>query len=104
MELLGGFRAIKSIIWLLFIYNLVCIFAFSLLYKLVGFSDHFELNEGVEDAYPTALYFSFATQATCMAGEIYPKTRLGRGIMSFQILSAWLVTLVLIVPWIKMAR
>ena len=101
MNLLGGFHAAKKILWLLFLYNLGSVVAFSMLYHTVGLDKHFELPEGTPATYPNCLYYAFAVQATCMAGEIYPKTPLGRGILSCQILSAFLSTMVLIVPWIR---
>lgn len=100
-ELLGGFHAAQQILALLFAYNVVCVLTFSAIYYKVGFDKHFELPETVKPNYVNALYYSLAVQATCMAGEIYPKTALGRGILSFQITSAYLTSMVLIVPWIK---
>lgn len=103
-EAFGGYHAVRNILVMLLIYNLSCVLLFSGLYTAVGFGKHFNLPEGMEDNYQNALYYSFATQATCMAGEVYPKTALGRGLISFQILSAYLTTLALIVPWIKASR
>lgn len=98
---LGGFHAVRNILFLLVAYNLTSVLIFSGLYTAIGFEKNFNLPEGTEPTYANALYYSFAVQATCMAGEIYPKTALGRGILSMQILSAYLTTMVLIVPWIK---
>lgn len=103
MSLLGGFHAAKNILLLLFAYNIVCMMTFATLYYSTGFDKHFNLPEGVKPNFLNALYYSLAVQATCMAGEIYPKTSFGRGILSFQITSAYLTTIVLIVPWIKSA-
>lgn len=101
MDMFGGFHAVRNILIALLVYNLSCVLFFSMMYNVIGFDDHFELPESVAPTYANALYYSFAVQATCMAGEIYPKTPLGRGMLSFQILSAYLTTMVLIVPWIK---
>lgn len=101
MQWLGGYHAVRNVLALLLLYNLASVFLFSMLYKVVGFEKHFNLPEGMSPSYANALYYSFATQATCMAGEIYPKTQTGRTILSLQILSAYLTTMVLIVPWIK---
>lgn len=104
MEMLGGFRAVRSILFLLLIYSLSCVFVFAGLYKAIGFSENFNLPENMEPSFANCMYYSFATQATCMAGEVSPKTQLGRTVLSFQILSAYLTTLVLIVPWIHASR
>lgn len=104
LAVLGGFHAIRNILFLLLMYNLTCVLVFSAVYYSVGFEKNFNLPEGTEPSYQNCLYYSFAVQATCMAGEIYPKTATGRAILSFQILSAFLVTMVLIVPWIKASR
>lgn len=101
MNIFGGFHAVRNILLALITYNLTSVFLFSALYTAIGFDTHFELPETAKPTYANALYYSFAVQATCMAGEIYPKTPLGRGILSLQILSAYVTTMVLIVPWIK---
>lgn len=101
MDWLGGYHAVRNVLMLLLVYNLISVFFFSFLYVGIGFGTHFQMPEGTKPTYANALYYSFAVQATCMAGEIYPKTPLGRGILSMQILSAYLTTMVLIVPWIK---
>lgn len=100
---LGGFHAVRNVLALLFAYNLTSVVLFSGLYAGLGFDKHFTLPEGTEPTYANCLYYSFAVQATCMAGEIYPKTKVGRGLLSLQILSAYLTTMVLIVPWVKAA-
>ena len=104
VNVFGGYHAVRNILLALFVYNLTCTLFFSMMYSVVGFDKHFVMPEGTKPDYANALYYSFAVQATCMAGEIYPKTPLGRGILSFQILSAYLTTMVLIVPWIKATR
>ena len=101
MDLLGGFHAVRNILVLLLVYNLTCVLLFSTLYKVVGFDTHFVLPDHMEPSYANCMYYSFAVQATCMAGEVYPKTQLGRTLLSLQILSAYMTTMVLIVPWIK---
>ena len=100
-SLLGGFRAAKGILILLFAYNLACVLVFSTLYYIVGFENHFHTPDDFQPSFPNCMYYAFAVQSTCMAGEVYPKTTLGRGLLSFQLLSAFLATMVLIVPWIK---
>lgn len=101
MGLLGGYTAAKNILILLFAYNIVCLLTFATIYYATGFDKHFNLPEGTTPTFQNALYYSLATQATCMAGEITPKTPFGRGILSFQITSAYLTTMVLIVPWVR---
>lgn len=103
-ELFGGTRVVTGILLLLIVYNCVCIFGFSAVYSLMDFEKHFVLPEGVENNYSTRLYYSLAVQATCMAGEIYPKTTTAHTTQSIQIMSAWLTTLILVVPWISAAR
>ena len=100
----GGERVVTGILLLLLAYNAVCVFGFSAVYSLVDFDKHWALPEGVENNYSTRLYYSLAVQATCMAGEIYPKTTTARTVQSIQIMSAWLTTLILVVPWISAAR
>lgn len=101
MHWLGGFHAVRNILLLLLAYNLTSVLLFSSVYKAIGFDKHFNLPEGMRPTFANCMYYSFAVQATCMAGEAYPKTQLGRTVLSLQILSAYLTTMVLIVPWIK---
>jgi hypothetical protein len=101
MSLLGGYIAAKNILLLLFAYNIVCLVAFALVYYHAGFDKHFNLPPDVEPSFKNALYYSLATQATCMAGEITPKTTFGRGVLSVQITSAYLTSMILIVPWVR---
>ena len=101
MHWLGGFHAVRNILLLLLAYNLTCVLLFGSLYVAVGFDKHFDLPEHMAPSFANSLYYSFAVQATCMAGEVTPKTQLGRTLLSLQILSAYLTTMVLIVPWIK---
>jgi hypothetical protein len=101
MKVLGGFHAVRNILLLLLVYNLVCIFSFAGIYMGIGFDKHFQLPPDIKPTYANALYYSFATQATVMAGEIVPKTALGRGVLSVQITSAFLSTMVLLVPWVN---
>ena len=104
MRLLGGSHAVTSILMMLIAYNVVCVFGFSAWYSAIDFDKHYALPEGVPNSLSTRMYYALAVQATCMAGEIYPKTTLARTIQSLQITSAWLVTLVLVVPWITAAQ
>lgn len=103
MRLLGGYKAASHVLLLLFMYNTICLFTFATIYYSIGFDKHFNLPDDMEPSFKNCLYYSLATQATCMAGEVTPKTPLGRGVLSFQITSAYLVTLVLIVPWVRQA-
>ena len=103
MHLLGGYRAAGNVLLLLFAYNALCLCLFGALYYFTGFDTHFNLPPDMKPNFANALYYSLATQATCMAGEITPKTPFGRGILSFQITSAYLASIVLIVPWIRSA-
>ena len=103
-DLFGGTHVVTSILLMLCLYNMVCVFGFSLWYSAIDFEKHFSIPEGVSNNYSTRLYYAFAVQATCMAGEIYPKTNMAHTIQSLQILTAWLVTLILVVPWITAAR
>lgn len=104
MDFFGGSHAVVSILLMLLTYNVVCVFGFGAWYSAIDFEKHYALPEGVENTFSTRLYYALAVQATCMAGEIYPKTTLARTIQSLQITSAWLVTLVLVVPWITAAK
>lgn len=103
LRLLGGYKAATDVLWLLFLYNAICLFMFATLYWVIGFDQHFNLPDDMRPNYQNCLYYSLATQATCMAGEVTPKTPLGRGVLSFQITSAYLASLVLIVPWVRQA-
>lgn len=103
-ELLGGYHAAQKVLVLLFAYNVTCLLLFATIYYSTGFDRHFNLPPDVKPTYVNALYYSLATQATCMAGEITPKTAFGRGVLSFQITSAYLTSMVLIVPWIHAAQ
>jgi hypothetical protein len=98
--LFGGYRAVTRVLWLLLAYNFMCVFFFAAMYSAIDFNAHFVVPAGVRADASTRLYYAFATQSTQMAGEIYPKTALARGLVSFQILSAYVVTLALVVPWI----
>jgi hypothetical protein len=102
-QLLGGFSAVKGILQLLLVYNLTCVVVFATAYYSIGFGKNFNLPETMDDTYINCLYYAFAVQATCMAGEVYPKTRLGRGILAMQILSAFMATMVLLVPWVHIS-
>lgn len=100
-DVLGGYRAAKNILILLFAYNILCLLGFAVVYHFAGFDAHFNLPADMPPTFKNALYYSLATQATCMAGEVTPKTAFGRGVLSFQITSAYLTTMVLIVPWVR---
>lgn len=100
LRLLGGFHAARNVLVALFAYQVVCLLLFASLYYFNDFDKHFNLPEDMEPNFRNCLYYSLATQATCMAGEVTPKTPFGRGILSFQITSAYLTTLILVVPWI----
>lgn len=101
LRLLGGFHAATQVLAFLFIYNVVCLLVFGVIYYNVGFDKHFNLPDDMDPSFKNCMYYSLATQATCMAGEVTPKTSFGRGVLSFQITSAFLTTMVLVVPWIR---
>lgn len=103
MDVLEGFHAAKNILVLLLIYNLTCVLVFSSLYYTMGFKKHFNTPDEMQETFPNCMYYAFAVQSTCMAGEVYPKTTTGRTLLSFQLMSAFVSTMVLIVPWIKAA-
>lgn len=98
---LGGYHAVRNVLVMLLIYNMTCVLTFATIYHTSGFTKHFNVPDDMEPTFANCLYYSFATQSTCMAGEVTPRTTYGRGVLSFQLLSAYLTTLVLIVPWIK---
>ena len=104
MKILSGLHAVTGILLLLMAYNVVCVFVFAGVYTMVDFQKHFAIPDEVENNWSTRMYYSLAVQATCMAGEIYPKTTLAHTIQSLQIVSSWLVTLMLVVPWIRGVR
>lgn len=99
----GGLEAVRNILVMLLAYNLSCVLAFSTVYHAVGLRNHFAVPDGFEDSFLNCMYYAFAVQTTCMAGEVYPKTQLGRTLLSFQLLSSWMSTMVLIVPWVRAA-
>lgn len=100
-ELFGGYHAVSRILALLLAYNLACVCFFAAAYSFIDFDTHFVVPAGVRTDVSVRLYYAFATQSTQMAGEIYPKTALARALVSVQILSAYVVTLALVVPWIR---
>lgn len=103
LRLMGGYHAASNVLLLLFTYNTLCLLTFATIYYFSGFDEHFNLPPDMKPNFQNCLYYSLATQATCMAGEVTPKTPFGRGVLSFQITSAYLATIVLIVPWIRTA-
>lgn len=101
---IGTYHVMKRMLVGVLVYNVVCVFVFSILYGMIGFSKNFNMPASVDDTYRTRLYYSFATQATCMAGEIYPVTPAAHVVLSMQIAAAWLQVLLFVVPWIPKRR
>ena len=99
-HLSDGYHVVTGMIMLLLLYNFVCIMTFAGLYSAIDFSKHFSLPTGVKNTFELRLYYAFCVQAQCMAGEMYPITPLGRGILSTQIMFAWTIVLFFIVPWV----
>lgn len=91
-----------SVLVSLMLYMAFMVFGFCGVYSAIDFHKHFNVEEK-DDTALTRLYYSLGVQATVMT-EIAPKTPLGRRLVMLQILSAWLPTLFLVVPWIKAAR
>lgn len=102
-KFLGGQHALTSVLLLLLAYNALCVFGFFTVYSCIDFDKHYQLADGGTNNWSTRLYYSFSVQTTCMC-EIYPRNTLGRTLTSLQILSSWVPTLLLIVPWIRATR
>jgi hypothetical protein len=100
LHLSDGYHVVAGMIILLLFYNFVCIMSFAGVYSTIDFSKHFSLPAGFKNTFGLRLYYAFCVQAQCMAGEIYPITNLARGILSTQIVFAWTIMLLFIVPWV----
>lgn len=80
-------------------YNLILLLSVVLVYHTIDFEAHFQLPEGVKPTTDVMLYYAFLSQSNVMAGEIVPKTRLGRTLLAVHIFLSWGIILAFLVPW-----
>lgn len=74
---------------------------FALLYWIIGMDRHFgTADAGLEDA----AYFAVVAHTSVGFGDITPKTRLARMLVSLHVLAVWAVTLVLAVDGLVCVR
>lgn len=74
---------------------------FALLYWVIGMDKHFgTTGAGLEDA----TYFAVVAHTSVGFGDIAPKTRLARLLVSLHVLAVWAVTLVLAVDGLTCVR
>lgn len=84
----------------LLLYNMFVYSVTVACYHLIDFEKHFEMPEHTPKASTgTIMYYTFLSHASVMAGEIVPKTMLGRALLSIHILMTWVIMLLLLVPW-----
>jgi len=85
----------------LFTYFLFSWLFFACLYLSVGFTGNFSVPEGSPSGPGTPFYYAFAVQTNIGAGEISPKTSLGRALLNAQQLLAFAPALALLAPWFQ---
>lgn len=86
----------------LLMYTLITFTVFAAIYGSIDIEKHFELPAKPDDVkrvkWDLILYMTFMIQTGYMS-ENYPKTQLGRTIVSLQAFCSWLPMLVLLAPW-----
>jgi hypothetical protein len=80
----------------LLLYNIILFVIFVAIYHLIDFRRHFDLPEHTPPTTHSILYYTFMTQAQVMAGEISPKTNLGRQLLVVHVFLSWFVTVALL--------
>jgi hypothetical protein len=78
------------------LYNLMVYSMMIAIYHIIDFNKHFSMNRQAGTG--TKMYFTWMTHANVMAGEITPKTSLGRGLMCMHVFLTWGMLMVLLAP------
>ena len=81
------------------IYTLLTYSLFIVIYKFNDFEKHFAVPEGTKVDTRLIMYYAFLVQTGYMAGEITPKTSVGRTIVALHSCFSWILTLALLAPW-----
>lgn len=69
-------------------------------YHYIDFDTHFEMPDHTPKATTGAImYYAFLVHTGVMAGEIVPKTKLGRGLLAIHVLFSWGLIMILMAPW-----
>ena len=83
----------------LLLYNVLLYTMFLSIYLVIDFKKHFHLPEHTEDITSTIAYYTLLSQTQVMAGEIVPKTRLGRYLLMTHVFLSWFMIALVMVPW-----
>ncbi len=78
------------------LYNLMVYSMMIAIYHSIDFHKHFNVPH--KAGLGTHMYFAWMTHTNVMAGEITPKTALGRGLMCMHVLLTWGMVMVLLSP------
>lgn len=80
----------------LMLYHMVLFIVFIMIYKSIEFEKHFTVEKA--PSWSHIAYFTLLTQTTVMAGEITPKTKLGRSILATHVFLSWFVVILSVTP------
>ena len=83
----------------LVLYNVLLYCVFLSTYLIIDFHVHFNLPPGSSDDVSTIAYYTLLSQVQVMAGEITPKTSLGRTLLGLHVFFSWFVVVLIMVPW-----
>jgi len=77
-------------------YHMVLFLVFCALYKFaIDFKKHFT---AVDNSISTVSYFALLTQTSVMAGEITPRTQLGRSLLATHVFLSWMIIVLSVTP------
>lgn len=80
----------------LMLYHMVLFLTFVSIYRIIDFEKHFTVKSRPSISH--IAYFTLLTQTTVMAGEITPKTQLGRSLMATHVFLSWMVVILSVTP------
>ena len=95
LHLLAHFGKSGAVLWTLLIWNVVVYATFFGLYNAVGFSKHFNVPAKGSTVGNVA-YFTIATHVMLGHTDTYPRTALGRALVSCHLLCVWIPMVVLL--------
>lgn len=94
-------RVTRQVVRAIVVANAAILLLFAGIYWMLGMDQHFGTSgAGASDA----LYFATVAHTSVGFGDIVPKTRTAKTLVSLHVLAVWAVTLVLAVDGIACAR
>lgn len=95
-------RITKQVVRAIVVANAAILVVFAGIYWALGMERHFGTSPG--SGAGDALYFATIAHTSVGFGDITPKTRLAKALVSLHVLAVWAVTLALAVDGIACAR